>query len=142
MGSGCWGGCWWCVDQSILYIHAIHTIRVHAPRQRPIPKTQNNNPHPPTHNPNTNPNTQKKKKPNQVGGIPGGPKDWEWFHPEVVGPAPAPRTGHAACLLGDGKTILVQGGWDPQGDETLVRVGEWGGLWMGVGGWVGRWVGG
>lgn len=55
-----------------------------------------------------------------MGGIPGGPKDWEWLDIEVVGPAPAPRTGHAACLLGDGKTLLIQGGWDPQGDETLV----------------------
>ena len=68
----------------------------------------------------------KKTKKKQVGGVPGGPKDWEWFHPEVVGRAPAPRTGHAACLLGDGKTILVQGGWDPQdasSDETKVSVG-------------------
>lgn len=61
-----------------------------------------------------------------MGGIPGGPKEWEWLDIEVVGPAPAPRTGHAACLLGDGKTVLVQGGWDPQGEETLVSK------WMAV----------
>jgi hypothetical protein len=42
---------------------------------------------------------------------------WEWFHPEVVGQAPDRRTGHCAVLLGDNKTILIHGGWDPQ-DET------------------------
>ena len=62
-----------------------------------------------------------------MGGTPHGPKDWEWFHPEVVGPAPAPRTGHMACLLADGKTIVVQGGWDPRdasSDET--KASGWG----------------
>ena len=45
-------------------------------------------------------------------------RQWEWFHPEVVGSVrPEKRTGHAACLLEDGKSILIQGGWDPQ-DET------------------------
>ncbi|TFJ80489.1 hypothetical protein NSK_008230 [Nannochloropsis salina CCMP1776] len=55
----------------------------------------------------------------KVGGRGGGrERGWEWFHPMVVGcDRPAKRTGHAACLLQDGKSIWVQGGWDPQ-DET------------------------
>ena len=57
----------------------------------------------------------------QVGGLPGGAREWEWFTPEVVGRRPAKRTGHAACLLADGKTILVQGGWDPQ-DDTRAEA--------------------
>lgn len=70
-----------------------------------------------------------------MGGVPGGPREWEWFHPEVVGPAPAPRTGHAACLLGDGKTILVQGGWDPQdaASEATKVCGGWMVRWWGDG---------
>jgi hypothetical protein len=46
---------------------------------------------------------------------------WEWSHPLVIGDGPAPRTGHAACLLPDGKSILVHGGWDPQ-DDTKDEV--------------------
>jgi len=39
---------------------------------------------------------------------------WEWFHPEIVGAVkPHKRTGHCAVLLGDNKTILIYGGWDP-----------------------------
>ncbi|CAM9563725.1 unnamed protein product, partial [Discosporangium mesarthrocarpum] len=45
---------------------------------------------------------------------------WEWITPEVVGTSPSARTGHAAVLLPDSKTILVQGGWDPE-DEGGVR---------------------
>lgn len=47
----------------------------------------------------------------------------EWFHPEVVGQAPSARTGQCAVLLGDGKTILVHGGWDPQDETRPVRRG-------------------
>jgi len=59
------------------------------------------------------------------GGREGGRDDgWEWFHPEVVGKErPKKRTGHAACLLEDGKSILIQGGWDPQderSDDTIM----------------------
>lgn len=38
---------------------------------------------------------------------------WSWSHPNVSGTPPSPRTGHCATLLGDNKTILVYGGWDP-----------------------------
>lgn len=46
---------------------------------------------------------------------------WEWSKPHVLGDAPLPRTGHGACLLADGKTLFVHGGWDPQ-DETKDEV--------------------
>merc|ERR1711965_674629 len=46
----------------------------------------------------------------------GGAYCWEGSKPVVVGEKPAARTGHAACLLSDGKSILVHGGWDPQDD--------------------------
>jgi len=36
----------------------------------------------------------------------------------VSGTPPAPRTGHGACLLDDGVTLLVHGGWDPRDDST------------------------
>jgi N-acetylneuraminic acid mutarotase len=42
---------------------------------------------------------------------------WSWINPIVSGDVPAPRTGHAATLMEDGKTILVQGGWDPNTDD-------------------------
>jgi hypothetical protein len=42
---------------------------------------------------------------------------WSWFHPEMTGPTPSPRTGHIAILLDDNKTILIHGGWDPNSDE-------------------------
>ncbi|CAM9821267.1 unnamed protein product, partial [Choristocarpus tenellus] len=45
---------------------------------------------------------------------------WEWITPVVVGVGPSPRTGHAALLLDDGKTIMLHGGWDPE-DEGGVR---------------------
>jgi hypothetical protein len=48
---------------------------------------------------------------------------WEWFHPEVVGYTPAPRTGHAACLLSDGKNIFIQGGWNPPDETRDVSTG-------------------
>ncbi|KAG5184824.1 hypothetical protein JKP88DRAFT_313869 [Tribonema minus] len=38
---------------------------------------------------------------------------WRWSRPMVMGDAPAPRTGHAAALLPDGRSVLVSGGWDP-----------------------------
>ena len=38
---------------------------------------------------------------------------WSWFHPNVSGTPPSPRTGHCATLLEDNKTILIYGGWDP-----------------------------
>ena len=41
---------------------------------------------------------------------------WTWIHPTVSGEAPAARTGHSAILMPDRKTILVQGGWDPNVD--------------------------
>ena len=48
-------------------------------------------------------------------------KQWEWFEPFVVGdPKPSPRMQHAACLLADGKTLLVHGGCDVTGDERRV----------------------
>jgi hypothetical protein len=44
---------------------------------------------------------------------------WSWINPLVSGDIPSPRTGHVAELMEDGKTILIQGGWDPnaEGDD-------------------------
>lgn len=42
---------------------------------------------------------------------------WTWYHPNVAGDAPSPRTGHCATLLEDNKTILIYGGWDPCDDD-------------------------
>ena len=39
--------------------------------------------------------------------------EWEWSQPMVMGKGPAPRTGHGACLLSDGKTILVHENHNP-----------------------------
>jgi hypothetical protein len=45
----------------------------------------------------------------------------EWFHPVTRGDPPARRTGHAACLLPDGRTLFIYGGWDPQDETQEVR---------------------
>jgi len=42
---------------------------------------------------------------------------WRWFHPDVKGTPPCPRTGHCATLLEDNKTILIYGRWDPCGED-------------------------
>lgn len=46
--------------------------------------------------------------------------EWSWFHPNVNGTPPSPRTGHCATLLEDNKTILIHGGWDPCDDDEDV----------------------
>ena len=43
---------------------------------------------------------------------------WQWIHPMVTGYGPCARTGHAAVLLPDGRTICIYGGWDPNDDEA------------------------
>lgn len=45
-------------------------------------------------------------------------ENWSWFHPNVSGTPPSPRTGHHATLLEDGKTIFIHGGWDPNDDQV------------------------
>ena len=57
---------------------------------------------------------------------------WAWEEPFVVGPAPAPRTKHAAALLPDGTSILVHGGLADDGGGALqdahvlcTRLWEW-----------------
>ena len=47
---------------------------------------------------------------------------WSWFHPNVSGTPPSPRTGHVAVLLEDGKTILIYGGWDPCGENEEEEI--------------------
>jgi hypothetical protein len=47
----------------------------------------------------------------------GGGKCWRWTNPSCQGALPSPRTGHAATLLDDRKTICVYGGWDPNADD-------------------------
>lgn len=47
---------------------------------------------------------------------------WSWFHPNVSGTVPSPRTGHVAVLLQDGKTILIYGGWDPCGENEEEEI--------------------
>lgn len=49
---------------------------------------------------------------------------WSWTCPEVVGAAPAARTGHTALLLPDGYTIAVHGGWDPEGSDGVQNYGD------------------
>jgi hypothetical protein len=44
-------------------------------------------------------------------------KRWAWVNPSVKGTIPSARTGHCATLLGDNKTIMIYGGWDPNADE-------------------------
>lgn len=45
---------------------------------------------------------------------------WSWSRPPVSGDVPKPRTGHSACLLQDGKTLLIHGGWDPSDSDKEV----------------------
>ncbi|KAL1512035.1 hypothetical protein AB1Y20_005309 [Prymnesium parvum] len=39
-----------------------------------------------------------------------------WYHPDVKGEPPLPRTGHVAVCL-DGLRVLIHGGWDYAADE-------------------------
>jgi hypothetical protein len=51
--------------------------------------------------------------------------DWTWSRPNVTGQLPRPRTGHSACLLEDGKTLMIHGGWNPSdSDKEEVRHKE------------------
>ena len=46
-----------------------------------------------------------------------GDDQWKWSNPSVKGSPPSPRTGHSATLMGDGKTICIYGGWDPNAED-------------------------
>ena len=47
---------------------------------------------------------------------------WSWINPIVSGDIPAPRTGHVATLMEDGKSIFVHGGWDPNAEDEDQEV--------------------
>lgn len=40
---------------------------------------------------------------------------WSWDHPTCSGDMPGVRSGHGAVKVDD-HTILIHGGWDPQGE--------------------------
>lgn len=42
---------------------------------------------------------------------------WRWSHPTATGKIPTARTGHSATVLADSKTVMIYGGWDPNGDD-------------------------
>jgi len=42
---------------------------------------------------------------------------WRWSHPSATGEIPTARTGHSATVLSDGTTVMIYGGWDPNGDD-------------------------
>jgi N-acetylneuraminic acid mutarotase len=49
---------------------------------------------------------------------------WSWINPIMSGDLPSPRTGHAATLMEDGKTIFIQGGWDPNAEDEEEIIYE------------------
>jgi Kelch motif len=58
---------------------------------------------------------------------------WSWETPEIQQQAarPEPRTGHAACVLGHGRFVLIKGGSDPYrgghnfDDSWLLDTSSW-----------------